>query len=155
MEALVWRVLVARGRLAAMQLRTEQMVRCLTIFLITIGILFTNAHAAGYIANYSNWQQLTTSQQEGYVMGLWDKTITILAPAQKEVLAEAQGLSKCGADLQLRPEMIISAINEYCRNNTTAWGYNPYFAFRISIIAGACKSYVNETRANYGLTPFN
>ncbi|MCZ4273220.1 hypothetical protein [Maritalea porphyrae] len=122
-------------------------------FLAAIIVLFPHQASADFLNSYARWKGAHPLVQQGYVMGIYDRTLKVWSNEEGEK-AVAVGVSKCVKDLEINSVMMSEAVDYYYKTNTSRWSEGAFYIFHDAIVRGVCLQFVNEQRSLRGLDPW-
>lgn len=96
------------------------MPRLFTVMVITL--LFTSPVYAGFVNHQEDWNELSTSQKHGYVMGVFDRLTSLSTTDDSSTIALKEYRKECMIRLRFDTADLIQMINGiYATDKTVVW----------------------------------
>jgi hypothetical protein len=126
-------------------------MRRIIVFVAAL-VLNTASANAEFVANYSEWRDMSQPEKSVYARGMVDG-MTIFG-GSKDQLAFGNGLIKCLSELKITDVMLSEGITHYYQQNTSQWDKAPALAFMDVFTNSLCRERINAARVALGLSPW-
>ncbi|MGN6357563.1 MAG: hypothetical protein ACTHLU_08805 [Novosphingobium sp.] len=106
---------------------------------------------AGYVNNRQQWLALTFEARAGFAQGIADSLNYMYADDNLSTALVKRARNRCLADQKTTAAILADRITTAYKDDRVA-NIAPTAMFMLTM-ADACKSYINQERANFGLPP--
>lgn len=118
---------------------------------VFVALLAPATAQAGYINNRAQWLALTPEARAGYVQGMADSLNYMYADDSLSTALVKKARNRCLADQRTTAAILADRITTGYKDDRFA-GLAPTAMFFIRM-QDVCKSYINQERASFGLSP--
>lgn len=116
-----------------------------------LALLSPAAAQAGYVNHRQQWLALTFEARAGYAQGMADSLNYMYADDSLATALTKRARNRCLADQKTTAAILADRITTAYKDDRVA-SIAPSAMFMLTM-GDACKSYINQERANFGLAP--